>query len=101
MQAVAVESLEVRRLLNAPIVVNTTADETDAGGTLSLREAITLAETTPGDDNITFDPTVFTSGSLHTINLALAEPLKISNINGKITITGPGSDVLAISGAVV
>src|SRR5439155_19739205 len=98
-RAVAVELLEQRRLLNADIVVNTTDDEQAAGGTTSLREAILLAETAPGDDNITVDPAVFTPASLHTINLGAAEPLKISNINGKIASTGPGADVLATSGA--
>ncbi len=99
-RAASCELLEMRRLLNGVgIVVNTTADETvDADGTTSLREAITIATETPGDDTITFDPAVFTGGSLHTITLG-AEPLDITSVGGKVTIQGPGSAVLAISAA--
>src|SRR6266496_430179 len=102
----AVEVLETRRLLsgnpplvpNPPIVVNTTDDESVVNATTSLREAIALAVATPGDDAITFDPTVFAGGSLHTITLG-AVPLEIVAAGGKVTIDGPGSAVLAISGA--
>ena len=94
--AAFIESLEFRRLLNAAIVVNTTDDETIVNSTTSLREAITIAETNAGDDTITFDPTVFTSGSLHTI--LLNSTLELTGANGKLDIDGPGSGILAVSG---
>lgn len=72
------------------IVVTTTADS----GVGSLREAITTAQATSDDDTITFDPSVFTSGSLHTITLASQLP----SISRPLTIIGPGQDTLAISG---
>lgn len=72
------------------IVVTTTADS----GAGSLREAITTAQATVDDDTITFDPSVFTSGSLHTITLASQLP----SISNPLTIIGPGQDTLAISG---
>ena len=89
----ALELLEVRRLM--AIVVNTTLDETVANATTSLREAVAQADANPGDDTITFDPTVFDSGSLHTITLTQGE-MEIAATDGKVTIQGPGSDVLAI-----
>ena len=47
--------------LNAPIVVDTATDENTANATTSLREAIALANTQPGLDRITFDPTLATA----------------------------------------
>jgi len=72
------------------IVVTTTADS----GAGSLRAAITTAETTADDDTITFDPTVFTPGTLHTITLASQLP----TISKPLSIIGPGQTTLAISG---
>jgi CSLREA domain-containing protein len=94
------ELLELRRLLNGTsIVVNTTADETVANSTTSLREAIALAIATPGDDTITFDPTVFSLvGSPHVIE-PQAEPFHLTNVGGKVTIDGSGPGVVLISGA--
>jgi len=91
-----VEPLETRRLL--AIVVNTTLDESVANATTSLREALALAASTPADDVITFDPTVFDTTSFHTIT-PLAEPFSIAGTGGKVTIAGPGDNFLAISGA--
>src|SRR4029079_19432686 len=79
----------------------TTDDTVTADAFTSLREALFSANTTTGDDEITFDPAVFTSGSLHAITLAGAEPLAITDTSGKTTITGPGSGVRAINGAAV
>lgn len=76
--------------VSATFVVTTTSD-TGAG---SLREAITSAELTTDEDTITFDPTVFTAGTLHTITLATTLP----TITKPLIIQGPGRDVLAISG---
>ena len=81
---------QVAHAAGATFVVTTTSDS----GAGSLRQAITDAELTADADTITFDPSVFTSGSLHTITLASALP----TISKPLTIQGPGKDVLAISG---
>lgn len=92
----ALEALEVRRLL-ANIVVTTTDDESAVNATTSLREAIDLAAGMSSDDVIKFDPTVFSSGSLHTITLASGN-LAIAGSTGKLDIQGPGSDTLEVDG---
>ncbi len=74
------------------LVVDTLSDEDDAdysAGNLSLREALTVAPN-PGNDTITFH------ASLHggTITLGGAE----LSITGDITVTGPGADLLSVSG---
>jgi len=54
------ESLEDRRLL--AILVSSPVDEIDGNhdpGNLSLREALDIASTTPGNDRIEFDPVVY------------------------------------------
>lgn len=97
----AIESLECRRLLNGvnpAIIVTSTGDTNADDGFTTLREALAVAAATAGDDEITFDATVFDSSSLHTITPG-AEPFNIENVGGKVTITGPGTGVLAISGA--
>src|SRR5262249_5939982 len=66
--------------------VPTLADETDAGdGLISLREAITFANSYGGTEDITFDPSLF-SGGPGTITLTNGQ-LELSA--GKETITGP------------
>ncbi|MFZ9792347.1 MAG: beta strand repeat-containing protein, partial [Gemmataceae bacterium] len=89
---------------SAGIAVTTTADTVDATDNLtSLREAIILANTTPGDDNISF---LFSSGSSpYTITLGSALPTIVdaaSSVSGgtagKLNITGLGSTNLIISG---
>ncbi len=84
-----IEPLEPRRLLST-FVVTTTADS----GTGSLRTAVASANSNSGADTITFDPAVFSLGSLHTITLTSGQ----LQLSGPTTITGPGQDVLAISG---
>jgi hypothetical protein len=67
-------------------IVVTTLDDSGAG---SLREAITTANNNAGDDTITF------SNSLTgTITLASSLP----KITDNVTVTGPGEDVLSVSG---
>ena len=89
---------------SAGIAVTTTADTVDATDNLtSLREAIILANTTPGDDNISF---LFSSGSSpYTITLNSSLPTIVdagSSVSGgtagKLNITGLGSTNLIISG---
>ena len=75
-------------------VVNTTGDT----GPGSLRGAIANVNADTGNtsgDTITFDPTVFTPGTLHTITLGSALPALSANV----TLTGPGASVLAVDGA--
>ena len=89
---------------SAGITVTTTADTVDAADNLtSLREAIILANNTPGDDNISF---LFSSGSSpYTITLGSALPTIVdagSSVTGgtagKLNITGLGASNLIISG---
>ena len=75
-------------------VVTTTAltlDLTD--GEVSLPEALAAAEFNPGPDEITFGGTVFTDSTPDTITLD--GQLVITT---ELTITGPGADLLTISG---
>ena len=81
---------EPAQAVGTTIVVTSTADS----GAGSLRDAITTAQATSDDDTITFDPSVFTPGSLHTITLASQLP----SISKPLTIIGPGQNTLAISG---
>jgi hypothetical protein len=79
-----------------PLVVNTTADgDTSRPGTLTLREAVNLADVLDDGATIEFDPTVFAGPS--TITLTLGQ-LDLSNPTGPIKIEGPGSGLLGIDG---
>jgi CSLREA domain-containing protein len=90
-----VEAIEPRRLLST-FTVNTTSDVTNpSDGLTTLREAIIAANNHTGADTINFSPTVFTSGSLHTIKLTGGQ-LSITDTSGATTIAGPGSNVLAV-----
>jgi CSLREA domain-containing protein len=80
------EFLEDRRLL-ATFMVNTLSDDNADNPDLSLREAIILANATPGDDTINFS----VSG---TIALTNAQPLP--SLSSNITINGPGKDQLTL-----
>ena len=75
------------------LVVNTTFDSTNSGspsGKLSLREAIALANASPGADAITFDPTVFAAPQTITLG---GSQLRITDATGTTTITGPAAGV--------
>ena len=67
-----VESLESRRMLTE-FVVNSFGDFADDGdpSTMSLREAVALANELPGPDSILFDPSIFIQE--RTIELSLGE----------------------------
>ena len=86
------------------IQVNTTADTVDSDPNVtSLREAITLANTTAGDDQISFN---LSGSNSYTITLASALPTIVSastsvsgGTAGTVTITGPGASSLTISGS--
>ena len=101
-RAVGWEQLEGRMLLTAQLVVNTTADDLDGGtvanpsgpdGTLSLREAITVANL-DGGANITFNIPNDSVQNPQTIGLTSALPA----LGNGITIAGPGANELTISG---
>jgi len=80
---------------SVPLIVNTTSD---GGGSdfskLSLRQAINLANVLPSADTITFDPSVFATSQ--TIPLTAGQ-LELKDV-ATTTITGPGADLLSISG---
>ena len=77
-----------------PLVVNTTADGIGSGpGLLSLRQAVNVANTVATADPITFS-SLFDAPRTITLTggvLVLADP-------ATATITGPGADLLSISG---
>ncbi len=61
-RSVPVETLEGRTLLSS-VVVNTTADTADSmgSGTVSIVDAVAIANASSTPTTITFDPTVFAS----------------------------------------
>ena len=74
-----------------PLLVNTTADgNTTPPGQLDLRQAVNLANATPGNRTITFDPTVFATPKTITLN---GTQLELSNTTGTETVTGPAAGV--------
>jgi len=78
------------------IQVTTTADTVDSDPNVtSLREAITLANNTAGNDQISFN---LTGASPYTITLAAALPNIIGGNAGTLTINGLGATSLTISG---
>ena len=101
-------SLE-NRITPTTFTVNTTADTVDPTDSLiSLREAIDLANTTPGNDQISFN---LTGSSSYIITLATALPNIIDATSvifdsnnqpigtaGTVTINGLGATVLIING---
>jgi len=92
-----VEVLEPRRLLST-YVVNVTGDPLFLSpGQVSLRSAISRANTHAGADTISFSSAVFPSGSARTLTLQ-AGALVLSDTTGATTISGPGSAVLTVSG---
>jgi hypothetical protein len=86
------EPLEAR-LLFASFVVGTLDDKIDPNDSvLSLREAIQQANSSPGDDQITFADAV-----RGTITLDHG-PLAITDTSGTLALDGPGAEQLTISG---
>ena len=103
----AVESLESRRMLT-DFVVNTFEDFADDGdpSTMSLREAVAIANEMPGPDSILFDPAIFNQG--RTIALSLGEigitdelSIDASDLEQRVTIDAQlQSRVLNVQGPV-
>jgi hypothetical protein len=82
------------------IDVNTNQDDITGGGvaagSMSLRDAITLADALGGNQTITFDPSLTESGAA-TITLDSDLPV-ITDSTGTITFEGPGSSSLTVTG---
>jgi hypothetical protein len=75
------------------LLVTTAADELDFDNAVrSLREAVELANGTPGADTVMFDAETFASAQ--TVELLLGE----IRITESLTISGPGRDLLTIDG---
>ena len=106
--AAMIETLEGRQLLSASVVVNSSAGAANyaANVTISqlnpgvkpvtLQDAVNAVDNTPGAATITFDATVFPAGQLTTITPN--GTLELSNTSGQMTIQGPGSGQVAVSG---
>ena len=91
-KALSLELLESRQLLTT-MTVDTFVDELDGSivdGDTSLRDAIAVANATPGTDTINFD------GGLAggTLTLTIGEML----ITDSVTINGLGADQMTIDG---
>src|SRR5207247_3201123 len=86
------ESLERRVLFNAFVV--DTLDDTSLpdDGVVSLREAVQLANTSPGDDRILF------AGDVRGTITLTGGQLDVTDASGSLTIEGPGAAALSVSG---
>ena len=89
----ALEALE-DRWVPSTIVVNNPTD-IPVAGLIDLRQAIATANTNVGDDQITFDKTVFNTPK--TILLGGSQ-LDLSDTTGTTTITGPKTGVTVDGG---
>ncbi len=93
-----VEALESRLLLS--YVVNTISDQLDASTspTVSLRDAVNRANAAGGNQTITFDSSVFTPGTMHTITLATGTGFGSLVLDDTtLTLEGPGAGTLSIN----
>ena len=88
-------ALDIGAFQTNPLVVNTARDGTGSpSGDLSLRQAVNLADLL-GGAAITFDPTVFATP--RTITLTRGQ-LDLTGTTAGTTITGPGANLLSVSG---
>src|ERR1700733_7947854 len=88
------EALEARQLLSSFTVNEFNVDSATTSG--SLRWAITQATATPGNNTVTFDPTVFDVP--RTITLTAGQLiLNDTNASSSVTVTGPGANLLSVS----
>ena len=94
------------RIVPANFQVTSLADTVASDSVITLREAITLANTTAGNDTIDFASSLF-SGGAGTITLLTTQLPQILSATqlisgggrGTVTITGPGASSFCISGA--
>ncbi len=87
--------LEDRKLLSTIVVNNPT--DIPVIGEIDLRQAIVEANSSGGDQTITFDEQAFQTPQTITLDPALGQ-LELSDTTGTETITGPGAGLLSISG---
>jgi hypothetical protein len=81
----------------ASLSVNVATDGLGSGlGQLNLRQAINLANVEPGDNAVSFSPSVF--GTTPRTIILTAGELTLSDPAGN-TINGPGADLLTVSGS--
>ena len=80
------QALEDRKLLSTIVVNNPT--DTPVTGEMDLREAIVQANTSGGNETITFDSKVFKTPQTITLDPTLGQ-LELSDTTGTETITGP------------
>jgi RHS repeat-associated protein len=82
------------------IVVNTVSDITAGPGQMTLRQAIALANASPGEDTIEFDPILFSTPQTITLadhgGTASPDPL---HVKSDVKIVGPGAKLLTIAGS--
>jgi hypothetical protein len=88
-------SVEVAPIAPVTVTVNTAKDQTDPAGskTVSLRDAVAMANSSSGQVTIRFDPNVFATQQIITLD----DPLEISSLAGPIILAGPTAGV-TISG---
>ena len=94
---VDIGAVELPPISAIPLIVNTTADGAVGfpnPAHLSLRDAVSLADSLHGDHTITFAPGLAGTIAL-SANLA---PIEVSNTTGEVTVDGPGMRVLTIEG---
>ena len=84
------------RWVPSTIVVNNPTD-TPVFGEIDLRQAIVQANTTGGNETITFDKTVFKTPQTIDLSPILGQ-LELSDTTGKETITGPSAGVTVSGG---
>lgn len=80
-------------VIASPAGFNVLNGQTFSPGTLSLREAITIAGRRSGKETITFDSALFAQGER---KIVLSEELVIDD---DLTISGPGSELLVLDGS--
>src|SRR4051812_37308158 len=93
---IAIIALMSASVLSATFTVTKTEDTNDGlcDADCSLREAIASANSVSGDDVIDFSPSIFNTAQ--TVTLGGTEFFVA--VNGSITINGPGSSLLTVSG---
>src|SRR6516162_6995265 len=91
----ALMALEDRKPLSSIIVNNPT--DTPVVGQIDLRQAIVEANTTGGDQTITFDKKVFKTRQTITLDPTLGQ-LELNDTTGTETITGPKPGVTVSAG---
>jgi hypothetical protein len=76
--------------LSATPAVTTAKDESNTSSKISFREALAQAMSAPGPDIITFDPSVFTPGTITDLDNNLGE---LPTISSDVVIDGTSADV--------